>query len=356
MKIWTKITIACGCLLALYGIVRGAGHICGRADGKPRREAMAFLTENMPAGDRDTLPGELLRENVKYALQAREEFPWTAALPDSVFLNEVLPYAVVDEPRENWRPRFYALFEPRVRGMKTIEEAIEAVNRDINKAVGVEYDVRRARTNQSPGESMAQGMASCTGLSIILVDALRSVGVPARFAGTPLWWDGRGNHSWVEVWIDGEWRFTEFYPDPAGPDNAWFLPDAGRSEVWATSFKPTGEAFPMVWSEGSTEVHGVDVGDRYRARCQAVTGAREASGEYVEVRVDANRVAVNVDVFAAGVQLAGGRTSGPRDDAQRFLTFQLPKNSEITLRWSDEKGIARERKVTLGGDPMTVEL
>jgi len=35
-------------------------------------------------------------------------FARTRALPDSVFLNDVLPYAVVDEVRDSWRPDFYA--------------------------------------------------------------------------------------------------------------------------------------------------------------------------------------------------------------------------------------------------------
>lgn len=320
-----------------------------------RREAMEFLRTWMPAGDRDTLPAKLLQDNVRFALKARQEFAWTAALPDSIFLNEVLPYAVVDEPRENWRPAFYELFAPKVRGARSVREAIAAVNRNINEAVGVEYDTRRARTNQSPSESMAQGMASCTGLSIILVDALRSVGIPARFAGTPAWWDDRGNHSWVEVWVDGEWFFTEFYPDPAGLNHSWFVPDAGRSKVWATSFKPTGGAFPMVWSPQSRDVHGVDVSRRYMDVYRSFVIGRASSGEYVEVRVVAGegdrRQAVNVDVFAGDVQLAGGRTSGPRDDEQRFLTFWLPRDAEVVLRWADG-----EKRVQIGSEPMTVQL
>ena len=55
------------------------------------RAAMAWLIARMPCGDRDTMRLDLLRENVAYACRAREEFPWTKALPDSVFRNEVLP-------------------------------------------------------------------------------------------------------------------------------------------------------------------------------------------------------------------------------------------------------------------------
>ena len=70
----------------------------------------SFLVAYMPQGDRDTMRLDLLRENVEYAYRARAEYPWTRALPDSVFLNDVLPYAVVDEVRDSWRPDFYPLF------------------------------------------------------------------------------------------------------------------------------------------------------------------------------------------------------------------------------------------------------
>lgn len=332
------------------------------------REAMDFLTTHMPEGDRDTLSEAFLRENVRLALRAREEFPWTAALPDSIFLNEVLPYAVVDEPREAWRSLFYELFAPKVRDANDLREAIAAVNRDIHRTVGVEYDTRRARTNQSPSESMAQGMASCTGLSIILVDALRSVGIPARFAGTPNWHDDRGNHSWVEVWIDGAWHFTEFYPDAAGLDRSWFLADAAQGDptdrthsIWATSFKPTGDWFPMVWSEDSRQVHGINVTQNYIARYREVMDANVAAGTHVPVKFamlraagSDERVAANVDVFAGDQQMGGGRTAGATQDLNDRLTFYLEKNKEYTFRYSGADGRPREVTAFVGIEPLEV--
>ena len=42
-------------------------------------------------------------------------------------------------------------------------------------------------------------MATCTGLSIMLVEACRAVGIPARVAGIASWPGRGGNHTWVEV-------------------------------------------------------------------------------------------------------------------------------------------------------------
>ena len=38
-----------------------------------------------------------------------------------------------------------------------------------------------------PMSVMIFGYASCTGVSIVYIDALRSIGIPARLAGTPAW-------------------------------------------------------------------------------------------------------------------------------------------------------------------------
>ena len=108
-----------------------------------------------------------------------------------------------------------------------------------------------------PGESIQSGIATCTGLSILLVDACRSVGIPARVAGTPMWSNLRGNHTWVEIW-DGEWHFAgAAEPDAAGLDHGWFVHDATTAKrdvpehaIYATSFRRTGISFPLVWLPG----------------------------------------------------------------------------------------------------------
>lgn len=341
-----------------------------RETPREQREAMAFLIAYMPQGDRDTMRLDLLRENVDYACRVRKEYPWTRALPDSVFLNEVLPYAVVDEVRDSWRPEFYARFSPRVARAADLLSAIDSVNRNICAEVGVEYNTAREKTNQSPSESMRQHMASCTGLSVLLVDALRAVGIPARFAGTPAWHDNRGNHSWVEVWVDGKWRFTEYYP--SGLDRAWFLPDAGRATpgerahgIFAVSFRPTGDWFPMVWSEASREVPGVDVSQRYRDLYAAYEQAVFAQGRHVPVtftmydcpghegRSDA-RVAANVDVFCGAEQMGGGRTPSPRQDMNDALRFLLEKGKTYTFRYENNRGEAREVTAEVGDTLLSV--
>ena len=163
-----------------------------------------------------------------------------------------------------------AKFAPLVAGARLPGEAAQQLNRKLFPLLKVRYSTERKRADQCPTESIASGIATCTGLSILLVDACRSVGVPARVAGTPMWSNMRGNHTWVEVW-DGDWHFTgAAEPDKNGLDRGWFVHDASQAKrdvpqhaIYATSFKHTGLAFPLVWAPDITWVAAVNVTERY---------------------------------------------------------------------------------------------
>ena len=212
---------------------------------KEQKEGMAFIISYMPKRDLTSLSAAFLLENSEYAYKAREKYAWCAALPDSIFFNEVLPYANISETRDPWRKDFYERFSKYVDDKENIIDAIFAIARPINKEVNVEYNTKRSKVDSSPKEAMAENMATCTGLSIILTDAFRSVGIPSRLAGTAMWTNFKGNHTWSEVWVDNQWQFIEYYPDTL--NKSWFLADAGKADpnnmlhwIYATSYKPTG--------------------------------------------------------------------------------------------------------------------
>ena len=164
-----------------------------------QREAMAFLIAYMPERDAKALTADFLLENVSYAFKAREEFPWAKEVPNDIFLNDVVAYVNLNENRENWRKDFYERFKKYVANCKTMREAIDSVNKNVRDELLVDYNTKREKPDQAPYESMRQHMASCSGLSILLTDAFRAVGIPSRVAGTPAWYDDRGNHNWNEV-------------------------------------------------------------------------------------------------------------------------------------------------------------
>lgn len=337
------------------------------------REGMAFLISYMPERDAKSLSADFLLENVEYAYKARAEFPWAKEVPDSVFLNDVVAYANLSENRESWRKDFYERFKKYVAPCKTMREAIDSVNKNVRDELLVDYNTKREKPDQAPYESMRQHMASCSGLSILLTDAFRAVGIPSRVAGTPAWHDDRGNHNWNEVWIDGQWRFTEYYPSD-DLDQSWFLTDAGkaikedvRKAIYAASFKPTGSYFPLVWDEDIRYVHAENVTDRYTSLYRAQLSAMPADGSHVALRVmvfkdkdhaeaSGDRVATNLDVFKGEKQLYGGRSTGATQDMNDVLTFNVEKNQQYIIKYMNGKGEMQTQTVDVGDDTTTLKL
>jgi hypothetical protein len=239
----------------------------------PQRTAMAFLIANMPDRDLRSLSADFLLENVALAFKVRAEVPWGRAIPEGVFFNDVLPYANLDETREPWRKSMMELCLPLVKDCKTQTEAAQKLNATIFTKLKVRYSTQRKKANQSPKESIDQGLASCSGLSVLLSDACRSVCVPARLAGTLTWTNNSGNHTWVEIW-DGRWYFTgaaEY--DAKGLDRAWFVSNASKAKkdepdyaIYAASFRRTKVHFPLIWDRDSREISAENVTDRYTAK------------------------------------------------------------------------------------------
>ncbi len=148
-----------------------------------QREGMQFLVENMPDWDLQNLGADKLLENMALANESFKSAPWHDQVPKEIFLNDILPYACVNETRDEWRKFLKEKCEPLVANCKTPGEAAMLLNHKIYDLFNVHYSTKRRKADQSPQESMVNGLASCTGLSILLVDACRAVGVPARGGG-----------------------------------------------------------------------------------------------------------------------------------------------------------------------------
>lgn len=308
-----------------------------------QRKGMVFLIAYMPDKDLRALKADFLLENVKWAYAAREKFPWAKKVPEDIFFNDVLPYAALNERRDNWRKDFFDRFSKHVEGAKTMEEAITKVNAAIKDEVKVDYNTKRRKPDQSPYESMEQNMASCTGLSILLNDAFRAVGIPSRVAGTPAWTTKRGNHNWVEVWTpsDKQWHFTEYYPDKNGMDHGWLLADAAQANpkslyhsIYASSWKPADSHFPLVWNMRTREVHAYNVSERY---IKLGGGDKKGAENMCEIRVDFydgdKRTAIPVAIVQGDMVLAEGMTPKATDDMNRFFTAKVKKGQMYQIAW-----------------------
>ncbi len=300
------------------------------------RAGLAYLLKYLPPRDLEKLSPETLAANMALAYRARGEVPWGARLPEEVFLDAVLPHASLTEPRQSMRTEFHDRYLPLVKDCKTPGQAAMQVNKALFRDYKVTYNTRRLRTDQCSKESIAQGMATCTGLSIMLVEACRAVGVPARVAGIASWPVRGGNHTWVEVWDDG-WHFVgAAEPDEKGLDHAWFVGDAAkaikgspRSAIYAVTYRNTGVFFPMVWNR-SEHVPAEDVTDRY-AKGTPTAPARPKL--MVEVRRGGERVEAEVMTIdrATGTARKHGSSFGPQVDLNRCLTCEAPLSGSVLV-------------------------
>ena len=304
----------------------------------PERSGLEFLLENMPSIDLQSLPASFLLENVSLAYLSMATAPWARQIPTAIFFNNVLPYASLNERRDSWRALLREVSGPIVADAKTPTEAALALNKHLFSTLKVRYSTKRKKPDQSPLESIESGLASCSGLAILLVDACRSVGVPARVVGTPLWTNLRGNHTWVEIW-DGDWHFLgAAESDPQGLDRGWFKGDASRAQrdspahaIYASSFQRTDLNFPLVWNLGVDWVSAVNVTDRYTAQPPAPQAAIRFLLRVLDHR--GQRVAAQstiTDPANANLQLQGV-SRDEAADLNNLLTFPLAPNHTYHL-------------------------
>ena len=308
-----------------------------------QRPAMKWLISHMQEDDLQSLSSQYLITNSKYAFKAKKQFSWTSSIPEKIFLDNVLPYASLNERRDTWRKEFFNKFSPLVKNAKSGYEAAAILNNNIFEIVGVKYSTKRPKADQSPYESIESGLASCTGLSFLLIDACRSVGIPARFVGTPMWYNDSGNHSWVEIW-DGGWHFTGA-AEPTGErlNEVWFSELAGNAKkgdmkygIFAATWTDSRLYFPMDWMPSSKQYSAIDVTDTY-------INHHKKHHELVAVRIRAinhtgSRESVNVIVTGDDYYFQG-QSKDETCDMNDYLVVMLPKGKTFTIRSKNDSQV-----------------
>ena len=74
-----------------------------------------------------------------------------------------------------------------------------------------------------------RGNGRCGEESVFTVNALRSVGVPARQVYAPKWSHCDDNHAWVEIWCDGSWYFLGACEPEEILNKGWFTNASSRA-------------------------------------------------------------------------------------------------------------------------------
>ncbi len=191
----------------------------------PEREALQYLYAYMPLGDLADQEGGRFLRAVRATLEARARMPWGSKVPEDLFLSYVLPLRVNTEDLDEARPVLWAALRERVKGL-TMEAAALEVNHWCQERVT--YQPSDVRTS-GPLATLRTTWGRCGEESTVLVAALRAVGLPARQVYTPRWAHVDDNHAWVEVWVDGKWRYMGACEPEPKLDMAWFREPSRRA-------------------------------------------------------------------------------------------------------------------------------
>lgn len=167
-------------------------------------EGLKFYLASMPLNDLADYNSDFFLANIQKSIQARSYFPWASDIPDHIFLHYVLPIRVNNENLDSFRIKYYNELAVRLVDFDDIEKAALEINHWCHEKVS--YQGSDIRTS-SPLATILSARGRCGEESTFTVSALRTAGIPARQVYVPRWAHSDDNHAWVEVWIDGEWKY-----------------------------------------------------------------------------------------------------------------------------------------------------
>lgn len=165
---------------------------------------------------------EILLQHFPYTPPAFEIDPSAELYPFQYFADDMpdlMPsimrrYADTDKTLEQWVKRFYA--GTPVGTLQMLTDMTHAIKAQFA------YRAREQMGTQLPAETLASGSGTCRDYALLMIEALRTLGLAARFVSGYLYdaaadispnglVGGAATHAWVQVYIPGA-GWTEFDP------------------------------------------------------------------------------------------------------------------------------------------------
>ncbi len=271
------------------------------------------------------------------------EYPWSNASPAEIAASSVTPDTVVDEIPCDWRPVLTPLIEPLVTDCATAREAVLAISTGLGNATGAYYSRERTKHNMNVLETLREKKISCTGQSILLVCALRSVGIPARAVGVHTWNHIKGNHTWAEAWFDGAWHMIEM--GERDFNTPWVMEYIGmlnprhpfqRILAASPSGKSTWWPKKLADSGNLTNFAAEDVTERYMQLARhwyATAGIRENTQRILIDLQPRPEIAPGVEIVNEnGEVISSGQLPTSRHDMRYMTRLTMPRTGNHYLR------------------------
>lgn len=244
---------------------------------------------------------------------------------------------VINEAPCDWREAVGAIFRPAVQHCATAREATLSIASRMTELTGAYYSTERRKPNMNALEALAEKKISCTGQSVLLVCALRSVGIPARAVFVLTWGHIRGNHTWVEAWFDDAWQMIEF--NEKDFNTPWVMeyigllhPELREQRVYAV----TPAAPQLHIGLGSVSIPATDVTARYMELARAWYAGAKLPPQHQRLLVGVHpRPAKPIDIRLEaedGTLIASAPSPTVQSDLRYFTPFNLPLSGTHYLR------------------------
>ena len=201
--------------------------ICEKLDGCGRELglAMKYLYVTAPYSDLVNYSFEELQDFASHGLFLYNTLERVKELPEEMFLNYILDHRVNEEEVLPCRSFFWNELKDRIEGKNAKDAAIE-----VNYWCAEEATYHSGDDRTLPALTVyRRGYGRCGEESVFLVNALRSVGIPARQVYVPRWSHCDDNHAWVELWCDGKWYFTGACEPLMILNKGWFTNASSRA-------------------------------------------------------------------------------------------------------------------------------
>lgn len=273
-------------------------------------------------------------------LWSADMLPWEQIpLPENIVQSALHPDWVFCETPCDWRNQLASVFRPLVSDCSDAREAVLKIAGNMTAATGVYYSMERRKYNMNAMEALREKKVSCTGQSILLVCALRSVGIPARAVWVMTWNHVPGNHTWAEAWVDGQWQMIEF--NEKDFNTPWVMESIGmlNTEKPAQRVYAVACADPSASDSEKTSSFLVeDVTERYMKLARQWYEKNGLLPEYQRILVDVTpRMAEpeTVEILnPRGEVISCAQLPTVRDDVRRFASLVVPRSGRYILKTS----------------------
>ena len=196
--------------------------------------ALKYLYMTMPCSDIGNYSFKVFLDYAENSVRLWKEAEGVRSLPEDIFLNYVLYHRVNEEEIAPCRE----LFHNEIRSFMEENEKLSLMDGCSRKDFAIEVNywcAQEATYHCTDDRTLSaltvyrRGNGRCGEESVFTVNAMRSVGIPARQVYAPKWSHCDDNHAWVEIWNDGKWYFLGACEPLPILNKGWFTNASSRA-------------------------------------------------------------------------------------------------------------------------------